>query len=1504
MHAASGKYIQGFEHCLFRLFHNTLLYSLPVFLTLIFANISFAEEQWAKTFGGSGREEAYSVEQTSDGGYIVAGYTDSFGAGNEDVWVMKFDASGNIMWQKTYGGTDSDWANSIKQTSDGGYIVAGVTYSFGAGSSDIWVLKLYDNGSVQWQNTYGGTDSDFANSVSQTSDGGYIVAGVTYSFGVVNADAWVLKLAANGTEQWNTTYGGAGNDFANSIQQTSDGGYIVAGDTDSFYTDYADHRYENRNVWVIKLNPTGGVTWERIYQGTSFDFANSVQQTSDGGYIVAGYTWSSGAGNEDVWILKLADTGAHQWQYTYGGAYNDWAYSARQTSDEGFIVVGVTYSFNSANGDIWILKLYNNGTIQWQKSYGGVSGDGAYSIRETSDGGYIVAGVTYSFDAVSGDFWILKLPGSGSITFSAGSGASQNNTSSTLAASFIKSDVVTVFSTLNPVDNVSNTFVTPKDSLAAVASQREGTCSFTLSSDNKSYTSEGGVDNVTVAASLGSCTWQATTSSSWITITSATNFTGSGTMSYSYPVNTGAVRTGAIILGGKTLSVTQNGCTFALTYDNTSFSYSSGTRSIIISPSSQECTWEVVNNSSWISITNNTSGSGSYTLGYSVSANTASSMRTANITVAGQTVTITQEAICSYTLSSLEQAFTSTGGSGSVNVTATPSNCSWSVSKNANWITLTSATSGTGNGIVTYTVAGRSDSGPSFSGALTIAGLTHSVTQSAATSGQSNNLAGTSGSGTGSTTVTGTGTTGTTGTGTTGSSTTGTGGTTGQTATVVVGADTPIFATASDQVTTSSSQSESAAKAGVSVPGSGCLYTLSSSSVSMGPAGGTGSVTVSVSSKSANACTWIASSGSQWISITGGGSGAGTGVVSFFVSPNNGRERTGSLAIAGQTIVVTQEELPCTYSINPQGQAFSSFKGSGSVVVAAFPEYCVWDAFSSDSWLSVSFGDKGMGNGVVYYGVAENAGSAARVGTIKIAGYTFPVTQEGVQCNFVLSKSAHNFGVSGGEGDVMVSTIDPKCPRDVVSNADWIKITSGDSGTGSGTIGFSVPANTGAPRKSTFTVSGRPFTVSQGSDCAYAISPLSKSFSLSGGSGEIEVKTSMSTCKWDAASEVEWITASGSDTGGGRLQFSVLANSGPPRTGTITVAGQQFTVTQGSDCGYEVSPTSQAVGLGGGTGTINIKTSAESCIRTALSNADWINVTSGSEEKGSGAITFSVAANSGPPRTGTISVADQLFTVTQGSECAYTVSPTSQSFSINGGSGAISIKASRGDCKWEVANSADWVVLTSPPAGRGSGIVRFTAISNTGLPRSSKIEVGGAKFAVSQEGCGYTVSPAMLNYPAGGGTASLSVKTTGDKCSREINAVVDWINIGSGKNELGSGSILVNVFPNKGPARSEQIFIGGQAVMIKQDSGCSFSFSSQTQSFGASGGQGSIFLKASSDVCIPQAVSGLDWIVIDPAVGEKSAGVVKYSVLANTTGKKREGFITVSGKRFVVIQDK
>ena len=322
-----------------------------VFLSALMVN-RVSAISFAKTFGGSSSDYAYSVQQTSDGGYIVAGGTVSFGAGDDDVFLIKTDASGNLQWAKTFGGSGWDVPYSVQQTSDGGYIVAGYTRSFGAGYEDVFLLKTDASGNLRWAETFGGVYFDVAYSVQQTSDGGYIVAGYTFSSSAGGIDVFLLKTGTS----WARTFGGSSDDQAYSVQQTSDGGYILAGGTYSFGAGGLD-------VFLLKTDSSGNLQWAKTFGGSSYDRVYSVQQTSDGGYIVAGYTLSFGAGSADVFLLKTDASGNLQWIKTFGGSSGDYAYSVQQTSDGGYIVAGYTLSFGAGSWDVFLLKTDANGNI-------------------------------------------------------------------------------------------------------------------------------------------------------------------------------------------------------------------------------------------------------------------------------------------------------------------------------------------------------------------------------------------------------------------------------------------------------------------------------------------------------------------------------------------------------------------------------------------------------------------------------------------------------------------------------------------------------------------------------------------------------------------------------------------------------------------------------------------------------------------------------------------------------------------------------------------------------------------------------------------------------------------------------------------------------------------------------------------------------------------------------------------------------------------------------------
>ncbi len=409
---------------------------------------------WAKTYGGTGYEDLRSIQQTSDGGYIVSGETNSFGA--DAFWIFKLNYNGKVIWQKTYGGAVFESASAIQPLPDGGYIMVGSTASFGAGETDAWVLKLNSDGIVVWQKTYGGTVIDSASAIQPTSDGGYILAGSTQSFGGGNSYAWVLKLDGDGTVEWQKAYGGTNFDSAYDIHPTLDGGYIVLGNIAV--------GGESIHVRVLKLNSDGTVAWQKTYGGADYETSSAIWPTSDGGYIIAADSASVVTGIpyhfHHVWILKLESDGTVAWQKTYGSTDIHIPSAIQPTPDGGYIVAAFTVSFGAGSMDFWVLKLNSDGTVAWQKAYGGTDWEQAMAIKLTSDGGYIIAGQTISFGAGSGDVWVLKLNGNGTIPFNSASGAETTDT-----------DVTPVDTNVIPVDTTAtiiDTNATVSDSAATV----------------------------------------------------------------------------------------------------------------------------------------------------------------------------------------------------------------------------------------------------------------------------------------------------------------------------------------------------------------------------------------------------------------------------------------------------------------------------------------------------------------------------------------------------------------------------------------------------------------------------------------------------------------------------------------------------------------------------------------------------------------------------------------------------------------------------------------------------------------------------------------------------------------------------------------------------------------------------------------------------------------------------------------------------------------------------
>lgn len=309
----------------------------------------------------------------------------------------------DTLWTKIYGGMSDDYCRSVQQTTDEGYIIVGSTFSFGAGVGDVWLLRTESSGDTLWTKTFGGTNHDAGNSVQQTTDGGYIIAGSTRSYGAGNSDVYLIKTDATGDTLWTKTFGGADYDYGNSVQQTTDGGYIIAGSTPPLDAGGAG------DIWLIKTDSSGDTLWTKTYGGIHTDFGYSVQQTIDGGYIIVGYTNSFGAGNDDVWIIRTNSSGDTLWTKTFGGSYYDEGRSVQQTTDGGYIVVGSTNSYGAGHYDIWLLRTDSSGDTLWTKTYGGIHQDFGYSVQQTTDGGYIVGGEMQTNSADTANVYLIKI---------------------------------------------------------------------------------------------------------------------------------------------------------------------------------------------------------------------------------------------------------------------------------------------------------------------------------------------------------------------------------------------------------------------------------------------------------------------------------------------------------------------------------------------------------------------------------------------------------------------------------------------------------------------------------------------------------------------------------------------------------------------------------------------------------------------------------------------------------------------------------------------------------------------------------------------------------------------------------------------------------------------------------------------------------------------------------------------------------------------------------------
>jgi hypothetical protein len=357
---------------------------------------------WERTFGGEKSDWAYAMTGTRDGGLATGGRTESKGAGQEDLWVVRIDAQGNRVWDRTFGGAATDRGRAIRELRDGGFAVAGATESKGAGEFDAWVLRLNKEGTLLWDRRFGGAGTDWASGVVETRDGGLAVAAYTQPNEQVPFTAWIIKLDADGNSLWERRFGGEQTDWATAIAETRDGRLVVSGYTESRGAGNAD-------LWVLLLEPDGELVWQRTFGGPERDYASTVYVTRDNAIVLAGMTESAGAGGVDIRLIRLNVSGEVTWDRTYGGARDDWIRGLVETADGTLATAGYTTSSGAGLYDVWVLELSPDGELLGERTYGGRKNEWARAIVALPNGDLATAGDTWSKGAGKSDVWVLRI---------------------------------------------------------------------------------------------------------------------------------------------------------------------------------------------------------------------------------------------------------------------------------------------------------------------------------------------------------------------------------------------------------------------------------------------------------------------------------------------------------------------------------------------------------------------------------------------------------------------------------------------------------------------------------------------------------------------------------------------------------------------------------------------------------------------------------------------------------------------------------------------------------------------------------------------------------------------------------------------------------------------------------------------------------------------------------------------------------------------------------------
>ena len=357
---------------------------------------------FSNTYNDASFDYGRYLIQTNDDGYLVAGNTSLLGDNYSNVLMLKVDHTGEQVWRKDYTYSSNDRVNTVIELEDGSLVMAGFSTSNTNSSKDLLIMRTDSEGNIEWQSLYGDTRDEIANSISSASDGGFIIAGEITNENTGNSSCYLLKVNNNGEFEWDRSFGGSLNDQGFFLISANDGGFVITGVTRSQNDSSGD-------LWLIKVNNTGEILWEKTFGGENFESGRSLQQTSDEGYIIVGQTESFGNGNNDAYLLKTDSQGNEIWSRTYGGSGTDQGRYVVETLDQGYIISGYTDSYGSMGGfNFWLIKTDSNGDLEWQEYYGGSGDDRAFCGMQASDGGYAIVGQSNTGGSTGVDILLVK----------------------------------------------------------------------------------------------------------------------------------------------------------------------------------------------------------------------------------------------------------------------------------------------------------------------------------------------------------------------------------------------------------------------------------------------------------------------------------------------------------------------------------------------------------------------------------------------------------------------------------------------------------------------------------------------------------------------------------------------------------------------------------------------------------------------------------------------------------------------------------------------------------------------------------------------------------------------------------------------------------------------------------------------------------------------------------------------------------------------------------------